>query len=466
MPGERIFPDGMDTLPAATSTRASLSREHRSVLRGDPSDFLDLFSGECRGFWGLGDHWIAWAGAARVIEFQGGGGGHERFRALRDGCLGLQWTGTAPRFFGGLSFLEGEQGDPVWAGYPEARFVLPRFILERSAEGLVLSAWHERDGAGGSVGSRLDEVTRELEARGDVGEAAPTGDPFPAGRLWEGHGPAQDHQGRQHWDEAVVGTLAAIGRGELEKAVLARTLDVTLTDPVDPAVLLRHLRAENPRAHVFLLEPRPGTTFFGAAPELLVAFRDGDFEATAVAGSISRGRDEEEDRTLAGLLLASEKDRREHDLTVREIVEDLEDRLEELVVDPEPRVLTLTRIQHLETRIHGRAREGEDVLSLLQVLHPTPAVCGRPRARALELIRAAEPFGRGWYAGPVGWFDGDGNGEFVPALRSAVGGGASWRLFAGAGIVPGSNPESEWSETALKFEPALRVLQGGAGRPG
>jgi menaquinone-specific isochorismate synthase len=456
----------MDSLPAATSTRASLHREHRSVLRGDPSDFLQFFSGDCRGFWGLGDRWIAWGGAARVIEVQSGGGGHERFSALRDGCLGLEWTGTAPRFFGGLSFLEGEQGDPVWAGYPEAGFVLPRFILEHSAQGLVLSAWHEGDGTGESVGSRLDEIARVLGSRGDVGEAGPNGDPLPEGRPWERHGPVPDHQGRRHWDEAVMGTLAAIGRGELEKAVLARTLDVTLADPVDPAVLLRHLRAENPRARVFLLEPRPGSTFFGAAPELLVAFRDGGFEATAVAGSISRGRDEEEDRTLAGRLLASEKDRREHDLTVREIVEDLEGRLEGLVVDPEPRVLTLTRIQHLETRIHGRAREGEDVLSLLQVLHPTPAVCGRPRARALELIRAAEPFGRGWYAGPVGWFDGDGNGEFVPALRSAVGGEASWRLFAGAGIVPGSNPESEWSETALKFEPALRVLQSGAGRPG
>jgi menaquinone-specific isochorismate synthase len=457
----------MDSLPATPTTPAPLRREERSVPRGDPSAFLRHFSGDCRGFWGLGDRWLAWGGSARVIEVREGAGGGNRFRALRQGSRGLEWTGTAPRFFGGLSFLEGERPDPVWSGYPDARFVLPRFVLEGSDEGLVLSTWEEE--AEGATGSRLEEMSRILgagDAVGGGGRAGGAGSPLREGRSPDHLPLPPDLEDRRHWDEAVVGTLAAIGRGELEKAVLARTRDVALPAPVDPGALLAHLRKENPRAHVFLLESEPGRIFFGAAPELLAGFRDGHFEATAVAGSVRRGGGEEEDRALAERLLASDKDRREHDLTVREITEVLAGRMEELSVDPEPRVLTLTRIQHLETRIRGRAREGEDVLSLVEVLHPTPAVCGRPRQEALEVIRGAEPFGRGWYAGPVGWFDADGNGDFVPALRSAVGGGTSWRLFAGAGIVPGSNPESEWSETELKFEPALRALQAGARRPG
>jgi isochorismate synthase EntC len=128
-------------------------------------------------------------------------------------------------------------------------------------------------------------------------------------------------------------------------------------------------------------------------------------------------------------------------------------------VEEEPRVLTLSRIHHLETTIAGGVGDGEDILSLVEALHPTPAVCGRPREAAYASIREAERFDRGWYAGPVGWFDLKGEGSFVPALRTAVGGGDQWRLFAGAGIVQGSEPEAEWDETTLKFQSALQALR-------
>jgi menaquinone-specific isochorismate synthase len=128
-----------------------------------------------------------------------------------------------------------------------------------------------------------------------------------------------------------------------------------------------------------------------------------------------------------------------------------------------PRVLALARIQHLETAISGTPEAQEDILSLVESLHPTPAVCGSPRDGAQVLIRSAEAFDRGWYAGPLGWFDLAGEGDFVPGLRAAIGHGRRWRLFAGAGIVAGSDPSEEWEETALKFEAALRALRVGAG---
>ena len=182
-----------------------------------------------------------------------------------------------------------------------------------------------------------------------------------------------------------------------------------------------------------------------------------------MAGSMPRGSTDEEDLELARRLLESAKDRSEHLLTAEEMAEVLAPRLDDMQVEKDPRVLSLARIQHLETAISGRARPGEDILSLVQALHPTPAVCGSPREEASALIRASEPFDRGWYAGPVGWFDLAGEGDFVPALRATIGAGSHWRLFAGAGIVAGSDPDEEWAETALKFEPALRALQFGAG---
>jgi isochorismate synthase len=266
---------------------------------------------------------------------------------------------------------------------------------------------------------------------------------------------------RARWDEAVRAILSREAAGEVQKAVLARTLEVAFPEAPDPLRVLRFLRAENPRAHVFLIEVGPGRVFLGAAPEILAELRGGVFQATAVAGSAPRGGTADEDAQRAAALLASAKDLAEHAFTSDEMREVLADRLDGMEVELEPRILRLARIQHLETRIRGRARAGEDALSLVEALHPTPAVCGRPRARALELIREREPFERGWYAGPVGWFDPAGDGDFVPALRSAVGGGRRWRLYAGAGIVPGSDPALEWEETALKFEPALRALRAG-----
>ena len=127
--------------------------------------------------------------------------------------------------------------------------------------------------------------------------------------------------------------------------------------------------------------------------------------------------------------------------------------------DPQPHVLTLARILHLETEIRASVPAGVGVLDLLRLLHPTPAVCGLPRDAAMALLAKEETFDRGWYSGPVGWFDAEGNGIFAPALRTGVSAGSGWRLFAGAGIVEGSVPALEWDETAMKFEPMLRALE-------
>jgi isochorismate synthase len=221
------------------------------------------------------------------------------------------------------------------------------------------------------------------------------------------------------------------------------------------------LWARNPGSHVFLFEPGPGRSLVGAAPETVATVAGGAFRATAVAGSMARGNTPEEDEVLARALLDSEKDRREHRFCVEDMVARLDPVAGRVQADLEPHLLTLSAIQHLETLITGELLDGETALSALEALHPTPAVCGFPRDPALELLQRSEATRRGWYAGPVGWFDMGGDGVFVPALRSAVRRGGEWHLFSGAGIVAGSDPEREWAETDIKLKPVLEALAGG-----
>jgi len=423
--------------------------------------FLRHYEGEARGYWGRGDTFQVWAGVLQEVVLEAGS--EPRLGALRAalptatamdlGEVGVD--GAPPRWFGGLSFLEAPEGSAGWAGFPGARFILPRVLLSvEPGGGQLVVQGLQADGGGLSseviaLGHILEAAARDLPIRQL---------PVPDAVLGE----ESEERGAAAWSQAVEQVLEAEGRGEIDKVVLARTRDVRFPDPVAIPALVHFLRAENPRAHVFLFEPDPGRVLFGAAPEVLASVQGGHFYATAVAGSAPRGKTVHEDQLLRGGLLASLKDRAEHRMTMEEMVAALQSRLVDLDVPRSPGVLALARIQHLETPIQGTVHAGEDILSLIEALHPTPAVCGRPRPEALAWIREVEPFDRGWYAGPVGWLDAAGEGSFVPALRIGVGGGTTWRLYAGAGIVHGSDPHSEWEETALKFEPAHRALRAGA----
>jgi menaquinone-specific isochorismate synthase len=264
---------------------------------------------------------------------------------------------------------------------------------------------------------------------------------------------------RASWEHAVQESLEAIREGRVSKAVLARILDVDLDEAIDAVDVVSHLWDSNRGSHVFMFEPEPRSALVGAAPETVATLRDGVFHATAVAGSIRRGSTPREQAELATRLLASEKDRVEQRITLDDMIARLETVGHQVRADPQPHVLTLARIQHLETEIRASVPAEVGVLDLLRLLHPTPAVCGLPRDTAMALLAEEEPFDRGWYSGPVGWFDAEGNGVFAPALRSAVSAGRGWRLFAGAGIVEGSVPALEWDETAIKFEPMLGALE-------
>lgn len=253
------------------------------------------------------------------------------------------------------------------------------------------------------------------------------------------------------WLDAVATAVKQIDAGEVEKVVLARDHAVWSRHRLDPRWLAGRLARRFPDCFTFLVE-----ALIGATPELLVRRTGRQVTSIPLAGTAPRGHDPASDTAAGQALLESDKDRREHAFAARSVTAALRGVCPDLVVSDEPFLLRLDNVQHLATRVEGTLAQDRSVLDLVDRLHPTAAVGGTPRDRAVATIRDLEQLDRGRYAGPVGWVAADGDGEFGIALRCAELSGARARLFAGAGVVAGSLPEDELEETRVK----LRAMQG------
>ncbi|GAA4840573.1 isochorismate synthase DhbC [Saccharopolyspora rosea] len=276
-------------------------------------------------------------------------------------------------------------------------------------------------------------------------------------------------------ERAVERVLRRIADGRLDKVVLARSLELTATEPIDVHGVLRNLALADPAGYAFAVDlPRRGEdgtrdsygpqpalerTFLGASPELLVSRRGDRVRSNPMAGSRPRSSDPDEDRRRAAALETSEKDLREHAAVVEQVARVLRPYCRELHVPERPSVVATAAMWHLATEITGDlADPATSSLELADALHPTPAVCGTPTEAARAAIAETEPFDRGYYAGMVGWCDAAGDGEWVVAIRCADVEDASLRLFAGGGIVAGSDPAEELAETSAKFRTALSAM--------
>ncbi len=245
------------------------------------------------------------------------------------------------------------------------------------------------------------------------------------------------------WRESVERALTLIDAGRLEKVVLARAVRVDADRPFEPRAVLAELRRTQPGCTVY-----GAGGFVGATPELLVRKRGNDVLSRPLAGT----------GTDAARLVASHKDAHEHAVVVDAVVRALTPTCGAVRAEG-PTPLVLADVTHLATSVSARCADARaSAVDLVRALHPTPAVAGTPRPAALDAIRLLEPIGRGSYAGPCGWVDARGDGEFVVALRCGALDGAGALLHSGAGIVTGSDPEAEWDETQQKLEPMLRAL--------
>jgi isochorismate synthase len=444
---------------------------------GDP---LDLFSGadwlEDRVFW---EHFdvetgqrlsIAGLGAAYKLPTRSGhhfGEAASTWRALRSSALidapADRW-GVGPLLLGGFSFDPEAVHTALWDGFPDAGLTLPTVILAQTGEeqwltiSIVTQAAENPD-------CRLDAALR-------LREVALRAASRPTAEYVNGRGSftPRDVMPAAEWQRLVGEAAGEVRHGEITKVVLARQVLISRPErSFDPGNTLARLRKTFPEAFLFAVA-RPaaevgGTAgvFLGASPERLVRLHDGLLATSCLAGSIGRGEDAEADAALGARLLSSAKDLTEHAVVSEMLAESLAPVCESLEVAPRPGLLKLSNLQHLYTPIHGRLALRADgtrpcILDLLAGLHPTPAVGGYPRPDALALIRRREQLDRGWYAGPLGWLDQHGEGEFAVAIRSALLRGGEASLFAGCGIVGDSDPESEYRESCLKLKAMLGAL--------
>lgn len=261
-----------------------------------------------------------------------------------------------------------------------------------------------------------------------------------------------------HFTEAVARAVGRIRSGDFQKIVLAREIEVRSTQPWDVPDVLHRLAERFPACFVFGIGRHDGA-MIGASPELLLRREGQRVETVALAGSTRRSDDPSVDEHLAAELLASTKDRGEHDLVVQRIRRTLAPHALWVTAPGEPQIATVANVHHLATPIRAQLDGRARLLDLIEALHPTPAVGGEPSIDALRAIPELEGMDRGWYAAPIGWIDRAGDGEFFVGLRSGVVRGQRARLFAGVGVVGDSVPTSELAETELKLGAVLSALR-------
>jgi menaquinone-specific isochorismate synthase len=409
----------------------------RSVAIPDPGDLLEHLPQPDAVAWvHHGAGLVGWGEAARVTlpagedRFTAGEKWHRSLFEAADIDDQVRVRGSGPIAFGTFTFDASSEGSAL---------IVPRVLLGRDGHG---QAWL----------TTVTDGVPDLEALGwPVAPESLLTRP-PAGVRW--------HDGSlpgPQWEQAVAEAVAAIKAGRLRKVVLAQDLFATAADPIDVRALLRRLAGRYPDCFTFACDG-----MVGATPELLIRQTGRQVSALVLAGTTPRGGDPAEDEALGTALLASAKNTEEHAYAVASMREALEPLCDGLDSQPRPTLIKLPNLQHLGTWVRGTlAADGapRSALALAAAVHPTAAVCGTPTGTAFELIRELEHMDRERYAGPVGWVDADGNGEWGIALRCAQLSGRTARLFAGCGIVAGSDPAAELAEAQVKFRPMRGALE-------
>ncbi len=414
------------------------------------------------------DRWFCWEQPDRGFALAGLGVAHEassrgenRFGDVAEECLrigggavldeprGLP-AGAGPVWLGGFAFDPDGGSTPTWSSLSPASLVLPELSICRSGHrsfltvNAVVKPGEDAERLGEGIAARFASLRLETPL--------PLIDPHPTA-----HAGIRSARPPREFEAAVEGATSRIAAGEFSKVVLAREVIISAAAAHDPSALFGAMREQFPACFCFCVGT-PETAFLGASPELLVRRAGAGVSTVALAGSTRRSSDPAVDDHLGEQLLRSDKDRREQRIVAERIVRALRPHAVWVEAAPEPEIVKVANIQHLATPVIAQLAEPHSAIELAGLLHPTPAVGGEPWPAAASAIADLEGMDRGWYAAPVGWMDATEDGEFCVALRSALLRDREAHLFAGVGVVAGSDPEAELAETEVKLGALLPLL--------
>lgn len=359
----------------------------------------------------------------------------------------LSVSNEGVRYYGGMRFDDTLSSDNNWKPFGKHFFFVPRFEMYRTSgqTWLVCNLFLTKD--------KIDpeSVLREFNNLSFIRPSTISDFPSLNSRT--------DLPDESRWNDIVQAALNNLDRHQYEKIVLARKTLLEFDGDIDPMLLLQRLEQETSNSYHFYFQLDPHTAFLGATPERLYHRNGGKIKCDAVAGTRPRGTTDSEDRRLGEELLNSAKDRKEHRFVIDSITDALAGLCEQPVISVagSPVLLKLSRLQHLHTRIEGTLSGEPDDSRIIDALHPTAAVGGYPREGILDEIQRLEQFDRGWYAAPVGWISKN-TAEFAVAIRSALSLKNHLCLYAGAGILDGSNAANEWRETEDKMSNFLKLV--------
>jgi isochorismate synthase len=414
------------------------------------------------------DRWFCWeqpdrdfAVAGMGVAREASGRGARRFAEVaavagetaRDAVLdeprGLP-AGAGPVWLGGFAFDPEGGGSATWSSFEPGSLFLPEVSICRSGGDAYLTV-NAIVGPGDDAERREAELGARLTGlRTDA--TLPLLDPHPTARP-----EIRSAKPPRAFEDAVEKATARIAAGEMKKVVLAREVIVSAAAAHDPAPIFGGMREQFPACFCFCAGT-PEAAFLGASPELLVRRSGAGVSTVALAGSTRRSSDPAVDDHLGERLMRSDKDRHEHRIVAERIVRRLRPHAVWVEAGAEPAIVKVANIQHLATPVIAQLAEPRSAIELAGMLHPTPAVGGEPWPGAQAALIELEAMDRGWYAAPVGWMDATEDGEFCVALRSALLRDRDAHLFAGVGVVAGSDPEAELAETEVKLQAMLPLV--------
>lgn len=362
---------------------------------------------------------------------------HDHFKDVGTGLVAL----------GGMSFDPKREKSGLWAKYPTSQLTIPAYMVVKNNSNYYLTMNRYLTNK-----DNIEQIIHEVNMMEKILLTET-----------EHHHSTQKVIAKKEiapntWKKTVQKAVDEIKQNRAKKIVLAREMRLKLNKDANIAGMLKKLINTQPNSYIFAFE-QGDNCFLGATPERLVQVQGDKLLSTCLAGTAPRGKTKEEDATIARSLLFDQKNREEHDYVVQMIKQNIEKYCEAIDIPKEPVIYPLRNLQHLYTPVTAKLKPSYTVFDIIKKLHPTPALGGVPREKALAFIREEERLDRGWYGAPIGWLDSNKNSEFAVAIRSGLIQKDEVSLFAGCGVMRDSDPEMEYDETNVKFLPMLHIME-------